>query len=301
MKKILTTLITISMLLTLGACQSNDSGNESENTQSTTSSITAAPPEDAPSQTDDKTDNTEDTTAEIIDVGEYVLIKETYTKTDKIFEYDYNADGYLIKETVFDGETAYIERVYTYTFNDDGSYSRSCEYTDLYADDTDTAYAEFDASGNMTYHESTDGNTYYYEYNAEGLLIHSYRINSRGKTLNDLTYEYDENGNLIRQIRDDGGYELYFYDENNKHIHTDTFFADGSQGDETEECYWEYEYDEAGRLITEHKIGALHGGTHEKYTYTYDEYSNVHTKHDQRQNVIYEYIPLSVYLSEYAE
>lgn len=221
----------------------------------------------------------------------YVLIRETYTKNGTVTEYAYDENGDKISETV------------TYPDKPDETLYR--EYTTRYQEDGSKIVTESQTMLQAT-GEAISNATYEYTYNPEGLLVRKAGFYD-GQLDGEVTYEYDENGNLTYQsetkatslgnamakkceydeagnlvketlLDSDGNVNrvyTYEYDADGKQILQHEFNAAGEEKLSYELCEWKYEYDEEGRVIEEWKEGTEHGGKFEHYEYEYDENGNV--------------------------
>lgn len=243
----------------------------------------------------------------------YVLIRETYTKNGIVTEYAYDENGDKISETVSypDKPDETLYREYTTQYQEDGSKIVTESQTML------------QATG-----EAISNATYEYDYNPEGLLVRKAGFYD-GQLDGEVTYEYDENGNLTYQsetkatslgnamakkceydaagnlvketlLDSDGNVNrvyTYEYDGDGKQILQHEFNAAGEETVSYELCQWKYEYDEDGRITQEWKEGTEHGGKFEHYEYEYDEYGNICKKKDLTLHITYEYAPLSACVS----
>ena len=243
----------------------------------------------------------------------YVLVRENSTKKGIITEYAYDENGDKISETVSypDKPDETLYREYTTQYQEDGSKIVTESQTML------------QATG-----EAISNATYEYDYNPEGLLVRKAGFYD-GQLDGEVTYEYDENGNLTYQsetkatslgnamakkceydaagnlvketlLDSDGNVNrvyTYEYDGDGKQILQHEFNAAGEETVSYELCQWKYKYDEDGRVIQEWKEGTEHGGKFEHYEYEYDEYGNVCKKKDLTLHTTYEYAPLSACVS----
>lgn len=116
-----------------------------------------------------------------------------------------------------------------------------------------------------------------YEYDEKGNMILKVNINEDGD-VDRYTYEYDENGNLISEEHvGPDWYEYqytYGYDENGNMLFSKAAYEDGDQKQST------YQYDEKGNLISEVSIDR--NGDKYQYAYAYDENGNMIYKEDVR-------------------
>ncbi len=243
----------------------------------------------------------------------YVLVRENSTKKGIITEYAYDENGDKISETVSypDKPDETLYREYTTQYQEDGSKIVTESQTML------------QATG-----EAISNATYEYDYNPEGLLVRKAGFYD-GQLDGEVTYEYDENGNLTYQsetkatslgnamakkceydaagnlvketlLDSDGNVNrvyTYEYDGDGKQILQHEFNAAGEETVSYELCQWKYEYDEDGRITQEWKEGTEHGGKFEHYEYEYDEYGNICKKKDLTLHITYEYAPLSACVS----
>ena len=243
----------------------------------------------------------------------YVLVRENSTKKGIITEYAYDENGDKISETV--------------TYQDKPDETLYREYTTQYQEDGSKIVTESQTMLQAT-GEAISNATYEYDYNPEGLLVRKAGFYD-GQLDGEVTYEYDENGNLTYQsetkatslgnamakkceydaagnlvketlLDSDGNVNrvyTYEYDGDGKQILQHEFNAAGEETVSYELCQWKYEYDEDGRVIQEWKEGTEHGGKFEHYEYEYDEYGNICKKKDLTLHITYEYAPLSACVS----
>lgn len=176
------------------------------------------------------------------------LTKVHCTDTDGLEEYmeeyEYDANGNLIKYNVFEDGSTYS---YEYTYNDKGYMATMVSVTD-----EGTRYLfeyTYDENGNKILTVTTfDGMSVRYEsvYDDKG-----------NKT---AEYHKDENGNEIAKY-------VYTYDEKGRNT-SETHFVMGE-----ESSHYEYTYDDKDQLIREHfDYGE---GDYITYEYTYDDHGNV--------------------------
>ena len=299
-------MITASALL--GSC-SNSGQPASEQDVSSTELQQESSPQQAETPEESSAEEEEEQAA--LDEP-YVLVRETYTKNCIVTEYAYDENGDKTSETV--------------TYQDKPDETLYREYTTQYQEDGSKIVTESQTMLLAT-GEAISNATYEYDYNPEGLLVRKAGFYD-GQLDGEVTYEYDENGNLTYQsetqatslgnamakkceydaagnlvketlLDSDGGVNrvyTYEYDVDGKQILQHEFNAAGEETVSYELCQWKYEYDGEGRVIEEWKEGTEHGGKHEHYEYEYDEYGNVCKKKDLTLHTTYEYQPLSLYL-----
>lgn len=131
----------------------------------------------------------------------------------------------------------------------------------------------------------TEQTTTIYKYDQSGLFIRSNQYNPAGmnpesldKILNDdwsqKNVEYDESGNLIAEIRDDGRYSSIFsYDNDGKLIKEYyNLDDDATLTDFTADTVTNYYYDDKGNLIKEDHCRVQEDGTESSYSYAEYEY-----------------------------
>ena len=309
MKKQVAILLTGVMMASalLGGCGS-------EGQQASEQAVSGAEPQQESSQ---QAETSEESSAEeeaqaALDEP-YVLVRENSTKKGIITEYAYDENGDKISETVSypDKPDETLYRKYTTQYQEDGSKIVTESQTML------------QATG-----EAISNATYEYDYNPEGLLVRKAGFYD-GQLDGEVTYEYDENGNLTYQsetkatslgnamakkceydaagnlvketlLDSDGNVNrvyTYEYDGDGKQILQHEFNAAGEETVSYELCQWKYEYDEDGRITQEWKEGTEHGGKFEHYEYEYDEYGNICKKKDLTLHITYEYAPLSACVS----
>ena len=136
-----------------------------------------------PSQQADEQENTAEEENEVGLDEPYVLVRETFTSNGTVTEYGYDENGDKISETVSypDKPDETLYREYTTQYQEDGSKIVTESQTML------------QATG-----EAISNATYEYDYNPEGLLVRKAGFYD-GQLDGEVTYEYDENGNLTYQ------------------------------------------------------------------------------------------------------
>ena len=248
------------------------------------------------------------------------MIKSVHPSSSlvKTFEYEYDVNNNIVKETLYYNETVFS--IYEYTYDSNGNmikelyyertyepaaYPPSLQYTLEYTYDannllikkaktngknvTHTATYIYDAQGKVI-EESIGSDIYRYTYNESGKLLK--------KTLEDTTldeYTYDVNGNLIKHTF------IYSPTSSNFNVYEYTYDADGklirevhTEGNKAPIIY-DYTYDADGNLIykTQAKGNTIY------CTYTYDINGNVikHTVLDgEEQTQILEYTYQFIYV-----
>ncbi|MDO5539019.1 MAG: RHS repeat-associated core domain-containing protein [Eubacteriales bacterium] len=158
--------------------------------------------------------------------------------TNRFSEYDEN--GNLLSETDGNGNKT------TYEYDSDNRLIKI-----VYADGAQESYV-YDAEGNITSQTDTLGNTITYTYRDS-------QITSITDALGNVTAcEYDDAGNLIKEIAADGGVNTYEYDKSGNCVREN--YPDGTS--------ISYEYDVLGNLVKEtNPLG-------QTVTYEYDVLSN---------------------------
>ena len=192
---------------------------------------------------------------------------ETLSVISMRITYDYYSNGLLYKEIVYQNSDDLIG-YYTYEYDEKGNLLKKTHY-DSDDNPTLTEAFEYDSYGNRI----SPG----YEIDKNGNVIKrpSYDplTESYGDTI--MTYTYDEAGNLIRYATissNDGsslGYTDYEYDSNGNLIKESRYDADGSL-----KSTKDYEYDSAGRLIKDIEY-KTDGSLIEKNTKDYDKAGNI--------------------------
>lgn len=231
---------------------------------------------------------------------EYLLYKDTYTKNGNYTIYDYNEKGHVIKRTTYyqNGDT--LETNYSYTYNDDGSYS-------VYIEGIGKKIEEYDTRGRLV--KETNDPTLYpvittYIYDDMDRVIEYKTVAEKQSHVRAWhKHTYDDNGNLVKDemfLTDgsSGGWYEYDYDDKGNEIQKYEFYPDGKEGDTYATYVWEYEYDEYGREIVKQRRDVERGGVYPKYTYTYDEKGGLIKMTDSSANTTYEYLPKSQLLNK---
>ncbi len=195
------------------------------------------------------------------------LLKElTNARGQKTF-YEYDKAGRIISYTDTEGTVSY-------TYDNNGNVL-------TVTDKKGTITREYDALGRVTKYTNVDGKTISYEYDAAGNLIsltypdgdkvnYSYDANNQLIKVTDwknrvTKYEYDEIGNLLSILRSDASLVTRTYDAASNMTSMTDKAADGSIIN-----HYEYEYDEASRLIKE-----TSQADKAEYTIIYDELNRV--------------------------
>lgn len=166
--------------------------------------------------------------------------------SDNVFCYDEHGDMVHIESTK-DGDTI----TYDYVFTSDGNFA-----TSVYTDSTGAHMYHlftYDENGNLATQLCLDTEGYfyqnYYSYNENGLLANEEYIYPEGTTFSlFISYEYDENGNVVKEICDyeDGNQESieYTYADNQNIVKRIYNQYDGSR------TIWEYSYDINGNIAS---------------------------------------------------
>lgn len=281
MKKIIILLLAFVLVFSFVACDEEEKADKKVN--------------ESVSGIEENKDSDEDVLKVPTPDEEYLLYKETYTKNGNYCLYDYNEKGHVIKYTWYyqNGET--METNYTYTYNDDGSYS-------VYIEGIGKRICEYDSKGRLI-KETSDPTVYpvttTYIYDDADRVIETKTLAEEKNHIRAWHKNtYDENGNLVKDemfLTDgsSGGWYEYDYDENGNEIQKYEFYPDGTEGDKYALYVWEYEYDEYGRVILKQRRDVERGGVSPKYTYEYDEKGGLIKETDSSANTTYEYRPMS--------
>lgn len=241
----------------------------------------------------------------------YVLVREVHDENMPQILYEYNERGdlTLVQEFYDRGEGLVLEYIQEYENEySDGGGRVTVRSRKLMKDGVAflTAWTykeEFDDQGRMirriTSREGVQEEVLY-EYDQDGRLIRKsgQDLEAPGTELPE-TYEYDSAGNQIKQIvwNEDGtmeGWREFTYDEEGRETQQKNFRPDGTLDLEMSLFTWEYEYDAQGHIIDEKEI-APSGGTVAHNTYEYDAQGGLRKKTDETYNITYEYLPLSEY------
>lgn len=275
MKKSIALILAILIMVSLCACGKDINTNGDENLDGNVGAIT-----------------TEDNATEVQNIvptpsEEYLLYKETNTKTDAVTIYEYDDKHHCVSEVVHRKDGTTHEKVYSNTYADDGSYTVTISNNEA----SDIDYEEYDAEGRLVKRIDNYGGKYEktadYKYDASGNLIER---NYDGQT---TAMEYDSNNLMVRETvyKNDGSVDTvteYKYNENGKQI--GSVFYEGDEVHEGLEFDWEFEYDEFGRMITETRITVRSNGK-ERVFYEYDENGGMCKKTEGYME--YEYRPAS--------
>lgn len=257
--------------------------------------------------------NTEETTAteiKTLEPGKMRLItKETYIENNPDFTFpeyvstfSYNENGRLLKkETTLNGE---YHSTVTYTYDENGNLY-SAEYVEPSSNKHFIETYMFDENNRLI--KFTDGwyddkdflhtKNYDYEYDSQGRLIYSEGLSAYGPKpttyKNATTFEYDENGNLLKA--DNGDTYTYLYDEKGRikeiqevyygttDIRGITTYEYDEKGNCTASIYYVngeeriktgYNHSDSGRLTyVYHSVAGSEAASY-SWTFTYDEYGN---------------------------
>lgn len=161
--------------------------------------------------------------------------------------YEYDAEGKLVKRTVYDEEG--LREYYLYEYDAEGKLLKELDYDADGTLDDYTVYI-YDASGRVTREEDYDDegelDEYHLcEYNAAGKLIKKSTYDESG-VLND-TYEYGEDGTVLKEIYNYPG-EYYEVIEHNALGATLKRTYKNLEWDTTDEAV--YTRDDSGNLLT---------------------------------------------------
>ncbi len=219
---------------------------------------------------------------------EYVLWKETSTKTNVERIYEYNDKGHLTRvwHNYPDGRVE--EDLYEYTYNADGSYT---VHEDGYLLSEKTS--EYDTEGRLI---KTTDSRYTTIYTYAGNTVECKATNDNGAITTWYVNTLDDDGKVIK--REDffangksSGYLLYIYDEKGNETAQEKYTPEGEKNGGNAVYVWTEEYDDYGRVIEKTKNIPETGGYARKELYEYDEKGGM-----CKMTVgisVYEYRPLS--------
>ena len=223
---------------------------------------------------------------------EYVLWKESSTKTGVEKIYEYNEKGHLTRVLHNYPDGRVEEDLYEYTYNDDGSWS---VHEDGYL--ITEKLSKYDAEGRLVEQIHSPSNVKHeittYTYNDNTVEIITKDQDGHVKKWRVETYE---NGLLVKHetFLSNGvstGYYLYRYDEKGNETAQEAYTPDGVKNGGNAVYEWTEEYDEYGRVIEKTKNYPETGGYARQELYEYDEKGGM-----CKMTVgisIYEYRPLS--------
>ena len=299
MKKLISALLLLCLLLTLAACSKTDNniaipgGNPASSTPDTSIDHDLKPP--APPTTDVSV-------SLAITASRYNAYGDLDARTD----YTYNETGVLIKRVhtsfLYGQENIRYENVY----NDYGDLTESATYSQGMLSERSLNVYEYDSNGNMTqmlqydkYSDLSERTTFTYD--EKNNLTEQIDYDSSGNITMTRTYSYNDKGLLQKETQNGyqdyygeptlyKGYTLYEYDDNDRLVKSTNYNSSGQKlydwittyddnGNRTsllqylssgqEYLGWCYTYDENGNL-TECKY-RLESQEIERYIYTYDE------------------------------
>lgn len=177
---------------------------------------------------------------------------------DSVITYEYDDENRVISDS--DGASyAYTDNSFTYSHTDEWGHTR--KETSQFNEEGYRIYRlaeEFDEDGQQTmkFEES-------YELDEENHVLSCFRHDYSGESV--TQYEYDENGNCIKEEYKSDGYEsrdMYSYDENGRLLEAESY----QDGELSTKAF--LSYDEVGAILEE----AIYVGTIELIReYSYDE------------------------------
>lgn len=276
--------ILVLMIFTLAACKQADNSRKENARQSEEESFADTEKNDVAGK-DDLIEDVPEIHKRIVRV-KYLYEYEEGTRSVKT-EYKYDDTNCITNQYIYDEE---------------GNLLRSAiEERDL--NGNVISYTRYDESGDITSREDIT-------YNADGqeLTRSCYEANflNSGETTYILENVYNENGELVKTIRNEEGNfctQVEYEYENGQRIHSKNYFSDGTLFYETDYVYdkegnlleennkypetyigsyllsksgsgkTEYEYDENGNKVKE--LFFKDGKFRESYEYEYDEYDNI--------------------------
>jgi YD repeat-containing protein len=160
--------------------------------------------------------------------------------------WEYDSNNNLLSYTVYN-EAGEITEKTEYTYDSEGNVLT--EYEDRGLGICESEYS-YDSNGNVIsyiqYYNSDLEHITKYLYNDSGLLIQqtSTTYSDDGEETTESFFEYDENGNLVKESDTDGTYTEYVYD-----TYGNLLTESASDGTVTE-----YTYDENGNMLTDRRI-----------------------------------------------
>lgn len=214
------------------------------------------------------------------------LTSRQYYDRDKrlvrIYWYNENEETTGWEDYVYNGNTL-ISQIRYY---ENGVQENGTAYNE---DGSENIYASYDRDGTMTYltialYENGPKMSKKLCVDPAGLSIHSsidevYMLIAGGATQSWMAYEYDGNGNLVRDINynQDGSissWQDYYYDENGNSTGYRAYRADG-----TVSAYGEYQYDDMGYpvIYTEYNED---GSKISRSEYSYDAWGSCEKEWD---------------------
>ena len=288
MKKLLSILLVVSMLICLSSCglfKHKDGQSESPNNNHEVEKTHYLPGNIVVTE---ETDGEKETTKTITisyneqNLPSQIVVIDAGSVVEYTIDFTYDKNGNCVKEayTDSDGETDTAEYIYdetcklikaVYKYNDGNR--GECTYT---YDNNDNLIKEVEVDS------YSQGCTHIwdYTYDANGNLVkYLYRHSDSDKAIYYHTYSYDENGNLSEEnYYDEDGDSLVFkfainftYDENG-HLIKEVQTRESETGSERYAFYTiDYTYDENGAL-TKHVFTYYDG---DKEIYEYNDYSFV--------------------------
>lgn len=285
--RMFSSILAISLLVSATACSNSKDNRETAieagDTMSTVNPDVSEPNQSIPYDAMITETETEASTAEVLPIVKTV---KRYYLGDLSNVKEYDIEGKLIQETVYDVEDGHIKCYYDYGYDKAGNLitiTKRFEDGEQYVSEE----YEYDASGNMLL------DTIYY---------------GQDKKKAYFVYEYDDSGHMIKdtQCAGSGTVELwheYIYDSEGFLIKDYTKNTVGGEDDDS--CWSEYAYNSAGLLesktmysIKPEVEGGLHfddwNGTEE---YEYDAFGNITKKtiltnwysNVQTETYVYEY------------
>ncbi|MBR6695630.1 MAG: protein kinase [Oscillospiraceae bacterium] len=180
-------------------------------------------------------------------------IKESYYNADNTLRftrvYEYNVSGDKLYETIYDSNGMLY---CSYKYDANGNRVKEDTYKGGSVYLNNNVIPEYDLNGNKAKEKylREDGTLdyyYTYEYDSDGNLIKESCYFGNGML--DHVYEYDSNGNKIKENRYFGNgtlNDVYEYDSNGNKIKESRYYSDG-----TLNYYLIYEYDSDGNKIKE--------------------------------------------------
>ncbi|MBE6783554.1 MAG: hypothetical protein E7536_06035 [Ruminococcaceae bacterium] len=225
---------------------------------------------------------------------EYLMTKMTVynadDSVDMIYEYEYDSEGNMIKETIVSDE---YESCTEYEYDENGNVKKSSDYENEYF-----VEYEYDSNGNLVEERIYDCEYEYlnvYEYDSYNNITKSTEYEYDGDVFTfEAEYEYNADDKPIRVM-------IYDEDANKSSMYEIEYNSNGEVIKETD-----YDFDDTVRSVTEYEYDEKGNMTKEvtDYNETYEEYSEtIKYEYDADSNLVkeveYNYVDDIVRVTEY--